>query len=269
MAETWEHLAGLVWPRLVAAAKAKQKLYYKQVGDEVIHRHHRAVRYALGPIQDFCLAMRLPPLTAIVVNKGSLLPGDGFIAHDIDDIETAFDEVFGYGWENVPNPYARFKPDDSEKGFAIELTRNPDAARDIYQQVGVRGVVQRIFRRALMLAYGEQCAFCGLQFHAALEAAHIKPWGHSDRQQRLDPTNGLLLCSTHHRLFDDHSLTIAPDRTIHYFATAENWDYSDADRMISQLHGVAFRLPEARSLWPSTKRIAERAEIFGLQELTA
>jgi HNH endonuclease len=85
-------------------------------------------------------------------------------------------------------------------------------------------------------------------------------------QQRLDPTNGLLLCATHHRLFDDRSLTIAPDKTIRYFAAAEDWDYSDADRTISQQHGVALRQPGAPSLWPSAGRIADRIAISKLHD---
>jgi putative restriction endonuclease len=67
-------------------------------------------------------------------------------------------------------------------------------------------------------------------------------------RQRPDPTNILLLCATHHLLFDNRSLTIAPDKTIRHFAVAEDWDYSDADRTIAQLHGVASRQPGVASL---------------------
>jgi putative restriction endonuclease len=261
MAETinWQYLAGKVWPVLTAAAKARKTVTYKQIGDDVIHRHHRAVRHALGPIQDFCMAMQLPPLTALVVNQGTQLPGMGFIAHDVDDIETAFDEVSGYDWTNVPNPYGSFGPDDSEETFAAELVGNPTTAKEIYGRVKVRGVVQSIFRRALMKAYDTSCAFCGLQFPEALEAAHIKPWARCNRQERLDPRNGLLLCSTHHRLFDAHWLLVTPERTIRYYTATEGWTYSDADKLVSALHGTMLRLPAREALWPSVDHINARA----------
>ena len=59
-------------------------------------------------------------------------------------------------------------PDDTQAAFAAALVADPDSAGDVYARVKVRGVVQSVFRRALMTAYDEACAFCGLQFHAAL-----------------------------------------------------------------------------------------------------
>lgn len=262
----WEHLAGQVWPVLTAAAKARQTLTYTRVGD-VIHRHHRTVRYVLSPLQDFCMQMGLPPLTGIVINKGSQLPGKEFVAHAIDDIETAFEEVFDYDWSSVPNPFEGFGPNDTQAAFAAALLADPDSGGDVYARVKVRGVIQSVFRCALMTAYGEACAFCGLQFHAALEAAHIKPWAKSNRQERLDPRNGLLLCATYHKLFDDDCLTLTPARTIAYYTEVEDWPYSDADRVVSALHGVKLRLhADRRTLalgraYQRTSRHAQAPEV--------
>ena len=242
-----------IWPASSGpcydGAKNRQTLNYTQVGD-IIHRHPRVMRYVLSRLQDFCKQMRLPPLTGIVINKRSQLPGTGFIAHAIDDIETAFEEVFDYDWSSVPNPFEAFGPDDTQAAFAAALVADPDSAGDVYARVKVRGVVQSVFRRALMTAYDEACAFCGLQFHAALEAAHIKPWAKSSSQERLDPRNGLLLCATHHKLFDDDSLTLTPDRAIAYYTDVEDWAYSEADRAVSALNGAKLRLPADRRLGP-------------------
>ncbi|ARI75675.1 phosphorothioated DNA-binding restriction endonuclease [Halobacillus mangrovi] len=69
------------------------------------------------------------------------------------------------------------------------------------------------FRKRVLQAYEDQCAVCG--FHASihnksigLEAAHIK-W-----HQAYGPdteSNGLALCSLHHRLFDKGIFTIDQD----------------------------------------------------------
>lgn len=63
------------------------------------------------------------------------------------------------------------------------------------------------FRRAVVDAYGGQCAMCGVGL-GLVEGAHILPVsvpGSSD-----DPSNGLALCPNHHAAFDRHLLLVEP-----------------------------------------------------------
>lgn len=67
--------ARLAWQVLIDVSKARRTITYSGLGAR-IGVHHRAIRYVLGPIQDYCLETRLPPLTILVVN-GSGRPGTG------------------------------------------------------------------------------------------------------------------------------------------------------------------------------------------------
>jgi len=73
-------LAHLAWPNLTAAAAEHRLLTYKELATKFGYRGARAVRFALGPLQDLCLEKLLPPLTSIVVNQATGTPGSGFIA---------------------------------------------------------------------------------------------------------------------------------------------------------------------------------------------
>lgn len=72
-----------------------------------------------------------------------------------------------------------------------------------------RGQAQ--FRRSLLAAYGGRCAVTGTAIEGLLEAAHISPYkgDHTDVV-----SNGLLLRSDIHTLFDLRLLTVLPDYSI-------------------------------------------------------
>jgi len=56
--------------------------------------------------------------------------------------------------------------------------------------------------RADLFDHWTVCPLSGVTVPDLLRASHIKPWRHSDRHERLDPFNGLLLASPLDALFD-------------------------------------------------------------------
>jgi putative restriction endonuclease len=71
---------------------------------------------------------------------------------------------------------------------------------------------QGLFRVEVIEAYSRRCAITGERTLPVLEAGHIKPYS---LVQRHDVSNGLLLRSDLHRLFDGGYLTIDPsDRRV-------------------------------------------------------
>jgi len=104
--------------------------------------------------------------------------------------------------------------------------------------------------------------FCGLSLKVALQAAHIIPWREASDAQRLSPTNGLLLCSTHHSLFDAHVLTVTTNGQIACHLdnpSAKHW--TDADRHATIVfQGRDISLPADERLRPSAVALAHRAE---------
>lgn len=78
-------------------------------------------------------------------------------------------------------------------------------------------VKQRInqskFRMKLLARY-DGCCLCGVKNPDLLIASHIKPWSVSDRYEKLDEDNGLLLCPNHDKLFDAGLISFDNDGVI-------------------------------------------------------
>ena len=60
---------------------------------------------------------------------------------------------------------------------------------------------------AVMSAYNGRCCITGLSLSGLLVASHIIPWSH-DRDNRVNPRNGLLLSALHDKAFDTGLITI-------------------------------------------------------------
>jgi putative restriction endonuclease len=260
--KNWIHAAGILWPHLTAAAASRRKPTYNELA-RIIGTNPLSVRNALSPIQDFCLAERLPPLTAIVVGTYSRKPGKGFIAWDISDIGEAYQAVFAKNWKDTPNPFKDFGPDDTIDTLAARLLKAPDKSKTVYEKVKKRGVAQIVFRKALLKAYDQQCAICGLTFEQALQACHIVPWSNATAEQRLDPRNGVLLCATHHSLFDAALMTINGQFQLIYFdQRMKQGHYSASDKAISaEYHGKPIYLPKLKNLWPLISNLEIRHDL--------
>ncbi len=259
MPRNWQYCAGVIWPTLVNAAKNKTTLQYLRDIVPLINTSAIASGRALGPIQDFCLENRLPPLTAIVVAKTTGLPGEGFIAWDVDDIDSAQQSVFAFNWDAIPNPFGGFGEYDTIDSFAEEILDNPNKTEEVYTKVRVRGIVQQIFRKVLLEAYDYKCAFCDLNFEEALDAAHIIPWRDASPSQRLDPSNGLLLCATHHKLFDNDYLSIDESLKIQYLGEVDESNFSDMDKVLTlNLIGKKIKLPTNKTFYPNKAFIKMR-----------
>lgn len=93
--------ASQTWPILALAAGNRQTLTYEMVG-KLTGMHTAGVGAVLEPIQSYCLLHGLPPLTALVVNKTTGLPGAGFVA--ASDAPRAFARVFEHDWLSVGCP---------------------------------------------------------------------------------------------------------------------------------------------------------------------
>ncbi len=94
-----------VWSLLAFAARNRQTLTYELVG-KLTSMHPAGVGAVLEPVQSYCLLNGLPPLSALVVNKATGLPGTGFIA--AQEVPREFMRVFEHDWLSVgcPSPEA-------------------------------------------------------------------------------------------------------------------------------------------------------------------
>lgn len=96
------------------------------------------------------------------------------------------------------------------------------------------------FRRQLLRAYAGGCAVSGTAIRGVLDAAHISPYkgDHTDKV-----SNGLLLRTDIHTLFDVRLLTVLPDYTIRIAPDARSEPYAGYD-------GQQITVPAGRSHRP-------------------
>ena len=254
------------WNILTACAKRRTLITYKQLGD-ALNMHHRPVRFVLGAIQDYCLADRLPPLTILVVNQKGR-PGSGFIALDPDRFDEGRRDVYSYSWNRLPNPFAFASDGTQYKSLLDQLLAKPQDAEDVYRRVKVRGTGQLIFRDLLLRVYARRCCFSGFSLIEGLEAVHIVPWASCEKKDRLNVTNGLLLSSLHHRLFDAGILTLTPDRRIVYCSSTRPHSHvSRFERTVTRaVHLKPMRLPRNLAHFPSTDFITIHNRMLGLDK---
>ncbi len=259
-----EERAARAWPILIQHAVQGTNLTYGQLGAE-LGIHHRACRYVLLEIQDYCLENDLPPLTMVVVNSTTKTPGQGCVAHDPRLIAQQRAEVQRFQWSTQENPFGYATLGVTGDQLADELLRKPSSAGEIYSMVKVRGKIQRLFRTTLLKAYGYQCALTDTTFTQVLEACHIMPWNQCTEEERLDVRNGVLLNSNHHKLFDRGIITFGLDLKVIYADMAEeDGPYTESDHNLStRLHGRSLNMPNPLDLAPGTEYLKRSHKWYG------
>lgn len=71
-------------------------------------------------------------------------------------------------------------------------------------------VNQNDFRQRILASYNEKCCITGISFTSLLVASHIIPWA-KNKQERLNPRNGICLNNIHDKAFDKGLITITTD----------------------------------------------------------
>ena len=158
-------------------------------------------------------------------------------------------------WERIQQP-ARANPSTQRvltrrlKGIAAEMEDEPDL-KDERERVFAEVVARRgqlMFRKSLLRAYDSRCAVTGEAVVDVLDAAHITPYLGAKSNK---VSNGLLLRTDIHTLFDLNLLTIDVDYTIVLSDRLESSDYWS-------LRGRRIRLPNRRADHPSKPALRKR-----------
>ncbi|MCY4576413.1 MAG: HNH endonuclease signature motif containing protein [Chloroflexi bacterium] len=132
----------------------------------------------------------------------------------------------------------------------VEVSGQPENRRVQAGAIAIRGG-QTGFRRDLLKAYGGFCAITGYDVKDALDACHIKTFSGKDDNR---VSNGLLLRSDIHNLFDAHLLGIDPD-------TGEVWISKDLEgTKYSELENREARPPKNRKDRPDPDALREHWE---------
>lgn len=247
--------AKIAWEVLIQVAKREDFIRYKELG-VIIRIHHRAVRFVLAIIQDYCTENKLPPLTILVGNKLGV-PGKGFTAWEPSNFDEGKNKVYNYNWDDEPNPFLFAIDGTNEQEVIKSLITNPQNSDEIYRKIKSRGYSQIIFRKALLIAYKSKCAFCNTSLNSILQAAHIIPWNSANDKQKLDVRNGLLLCANHHYLFDNGLLSVDEQFRIQINKNVRLKTESDKI-IVSTLSNTLLQLPKDSTLHPKIEYLKHR-----------
>ena len=119
---------------------------------------------------------------------------------------------------------------------------------------------QARFRGRVLVAYSSRCTICRLKETRLLDAAHIV----GDTETRGEPvvTNGLSLCSIHHRAFDQDLVGISPDHTVHVSRRLLDDEDGPMLDLLKASHERTIELPSRRAWRPDRERLAERFDRF-------
>ena len=112
------------------------------------------------------------------------------------------------------------------------------------------------FRAKVLLAYQYRCAVCGHdlrmgQQSIGLEAAHIK-WFQANGADEV--SNGIAMCSLHHKVFDLGVFKILPETYQMVFSQHLNGSETASDRMLAY-HGAGMILPQAKEYLPHSANL--------------
>lgn len=188
---------------------------------------HTEIPYIIGSISELCFDMNLPLISAVVVNKNTQKPGAGF--YDIYDkkhnthvkgnpiqedkiLKTTKREILECNEWNKLAEYLGVQLENSEEDISqnpilidndkiiniIDVEKIEKTERDIISKARIG----QSDLRTILLNNKECCAVCGIRTKSILITSHIKPWSKSDKNEKLDSENVLLLCPTHDALFD-------------------------------------------------------------------
>lgn len=149
----------------------------------------------------------------------------------------------------LDDPEPRLADDPIERTYALRETR-------------VR-MHQARFRGRVLPAYCTRCAICRLREGRLLDAAHIV----ADAEARGAATvsNGLSLCTIHHRAFDQHLVGVSPDYTVRVARRLLEDDDGPMLELLKGFQGQTIVVPERRAWRPDRESLALRYERFAAQ----
>lgn len=116
---------------------------------------------------------------------------------------------------------------------------------------------QERFRKAVLAAYGGQCAATGVSTPDVLQAAHIDAFAASKSHA---VTNGILLRADIHLLYDAHLLTILPETG--RIAVSEAVE----EETYRRLDGRHIRFPDSRDSHPNNDLLAIHRDCYNVHQ---
>ena len=159
------------------------------------------------------------------------------------------------GVKVVPSPE---ESQESEESWELATTTKSETETEKVLKVRLG---QAFFRSTVLSSYSNKCCVCQLPVKVLLVASHIVPWA-KRVDLRVDPRNGLCLCTLHDRAFDRGLMTVDEKFEVRISPRLEEHLPHDViENMFMSFHSSKIQLPEKFS--PSKELLTyHRGEIF-------
>jgi putative restriction endonuclease len=156
----------------------------------------------------------------------------------------------------VLSPGRMVGPMDEPEAMPID---DPVERRYAVRETKVR-LHQGLFRGRVLAAYRDACTICRLKELRLLDAAHIV----GDLEPTGEPrvSNGLSLCSIHHRAFDQHLVGISPEYEVRVSRRLLDDEDGPMLELLKTFHGQPIVLPSRVAARPDREQLAVRFERF-------
>lgn len=139
------------------------------------------------------------------------------------------------------------------------LLEDPIERRYLVREVRVR-VHQARFRGRVVPAYAGQCAICRLKEIRLLDAAHII--GDLQAHGEASVSNGLSLCTIHHRAFDQNLVGVSPEYKVRVSRRLLEDEDGPMLDLLKGFHEATIHVPRRAAFRPDRQRLDERFERF-------
>ena len=91
-----------IWSLLVCAARDRRTYTYGELASALGMGGAGVMGKFIGPIMFYCQQNQLPPLTVLVVNQDTGLPGEGLTT--LEDVNRDRERVFTHDWFQMEPP---------------------------------------------------------------------------------------------------------------------------------------------------------------------
>ena len=146
------------------------------------------------------------------------------------------------------------------KGGTISAFALDPATRRHYLALVQRRTGQARFRESVLDAYASRCTLCRLRHRELLDAAHIVSYAEGGTHL---VTNGMSMCTIHHRAYDLDIVGVRPDGVAEVRADVlEEVDGPMLRHGLQEVHGARLYLPRSPAMRPSVEGLERRYERF-------
>ncbi len=102
---------------------------------------------------------------------------------------------------------------------------------------------QGVFRKMILQNYHSQCCLTGLPIIEVLRASHISAWG-NDKDNRMNPENGLCLSATYDAAFDRYLILLDEDYRLIFAPSLKDYCTNAAFKeQFCKFYGVKISMP--------------------------